>query len=569
MERILVIDDEASIRKALQIGLASEDFEIDLASDGASGIQMGQHKSYDILIADLCLPDMTGLDVIKEIKSSSPAIIPIVITGKGSMQSSLEAIRLEVSDYLEKPLSLSSVKASIARGLERRSNKHPEDRPSPSTVVAADGLTGLPERSQFMGRLQQAIAERSQEKDRSLALLLLDVDSFKGVNDRYGHHVGDRVLIELADRLKTDGTQAGMTARLDGDTFAIMLEDPPSDDQVVAAARKWQRTAEQPMIVDGVTVNVKVRIGLVIKRHFFNSTDDLLRDAEMALEHGKERGGGRVQVFDAHMLEQAVAALQFENQLRLGIQKAEFTLHYQPIIQTCTQTLSGFEALIRWNHPERGLLQPSEFIPKAEEIGIINQVGQWVLHEAGRQLKEWQTRIAGLEKIVLNVNIAGCHFLQPGFTDYLKHILAENDLEPANLKLELTESVLMEDSVRAIEIIKAIKTIGVQLAVDDFGTGYSAFSYLQQLPLDELKIGECFVHKLGTSTECYEIVKTIVKLSKKLRLKMVAEGVENESQLDKIRKLDIDLVQGFFFSRPVENAAVPEVVRRFRQPRLI
>ncbi len=564
MERILVVDDEASIRKALQIGLASENFEIDLARDGLSGIQMGQQKAYDILIADLCLPDMTGLDVIKKIKTTSPAVIPIVITGKGSMASSLEAIRLEVSDYLEKPLSLASVKESIARGLERRSIKRYQTEEQAREKLVMDSLTGLPDRSQFMERLAMAMAESSRDEERSLAVLLIDIDRFKSINDTHGHMVGDRVLIELAQRLKRCITSADCAARLNGDTFAVLIADAQSKAQVLASAQHCQHTAEQPMIIEGVRVGPGISIGIVVKRNFFNSCDDVLRDAEMALAHCKEQGGGQVQVFDKAMLEQAVAALQFENELRLGIQNQEFILHYQPIIRMNDRRLDGFEALIRWQHPQRGLLDPPKFIPKAEEIGLINQIGNWVLREVGRQLKSWQARVPGFDKLTVNVNIAVSQFLQPGFTDLLKEILMENDLAPTNLKLELTESVLMEDSERSIEILESIKAIGVKLAIDDFGTGYSALSYLQQFPLDDLKIGESFVHKLSVNAECYEIVKTIVDLSKKLGLNVVAEGVENEHQLDKVKRLGIDRVQGFYFAWPVDKDAVIDAVKPFQ-----
>ncbi len=564
MERILVVDDEASIRKALQIGLASENYEIDLAKDGNSGIQMGQQKAYDILIADLCLPDMTGLDVIKNIKATSPTVIPIVITGKGSMQSSLEAIRLEVSDYLEKPLSLASVKASIARGLERRSRKRRQTEEQARQKLVLDSLTGLPDRSQFMERLALAMTASSRDEDRSLAVLLIDIDRFKSINDTHGHMVGDGVLIELARRIKSCLTANDSAARLNGDTFAVLIADVQNDAQLLASAQHYQHTAEQPMVIEGAKVSPGISIGIVIKRNFFNSSDDVLRDAEMALACCKEQGGGQVQVFDKAMLEQAVAALQFENELRLGIQNQEFVLYYQPIIRLEDRQLDGFEALIRWQHPERGLLDPPEFIAKAEELGLINQIGNWVLREVGRQLNTWQASIPGFDKVTVNVNIAVCQFLQPGFTDLLKEILDDNNLAPSHLRLELTESVLMEDSERSIEILESIKAIGIKLAIDDFGTGYSALSYLQQFPLDDLKIGESFVHKLSVNAECYEIVKTIVDLSKKLGLNVVAEGVETEHQLDKVKRLGIDMVQGFYFACPVEKEAVIDVIKPFQ-----
>jgi diguanylate cyclase (GGDEF)-like protein len=505
---------------------------------------------------------MTGLEVIQTIKASNPGIVPIVITGKGSMQSSLEAIRLEVSDYLEKPLNLSSIKESIARGLQRRTLKYNLVQAEARQQGFLDPLTGLPDRSQFMQRLARALDARCQEKERLLAVLLVNVDRFKNVNESYGHLVGDKVLIELARRFEALSPTASSVARLDGDTFAILIEKAGSNDVVMAAAQVCQDAAQQQITVGGTTVTLDVSVGIVIKRNRAHSTDDVLRDAEMALNDSKKQGGGKIQVFDQRMLERALASLQFENQLRMGIKNDEFVLHFQPIIQVQNRQLCGYEALIRWNHPERGLLYPRDFIPLAEDIGIINQIGHWVLHEACHQLKVWQSRFADHKNIALNVNIAGCHFLQPGFLKFLQHLIADNDLDPNNLVLELTESVLMEDSLRAIEIVKGIRASGIRLAVDDFGTGYSAFSYLQQLPLDQLKIGASFVNKLAVNAGSCEIVKTIVDLSKRLGLSVVAEGVENEAQFKKIKSLGVDMVQGFLFSRPVSKDVVMELAHQ-------
>jgi len=315
MERILVIDDEASIRKALQIGLASEDFEVDLAGDGISGIQLGQKRSYDILIADLCLPDINGLEVIKKIRQSTPDIIPIVITGKGNMDSSLEAIRLEVSDFLEKPLSLSSVKDSIARGIERRALKRQAVEEKVHQKLLSDSLTGLAARSLFMDRLQKAISRIKRDNNRSFAAFLIDIDQFKVVNDAYGLNIGDRVLSELSKRFKTCIRPTDTIARMDGDEFAVLIEDSEGYEKVIEIAEHCRNAAEQAFVMDGNRVNISVSIGIVMKTVFCESPDEVLRDAEMALAHCKEQGRGLVKVFDKKMLEQALESLQLENDL--------------------------------------------------------------------------------------------------------------------------------------------------------------------------------------------------------------------------------------------------------------
>ena len=562
MERILVIDDEASIRKALQIGLASENFVVDLAGDGISGIQLGQKRSYDILIADLCLPDINGLEVIKEIKHSTPDIIPIVITGKGDMNSSLEAIRLEVSDFLEKPLSLSSVKDSIARGIERRALKRLAVEKKVHQKLLSDSLTGLPDRSLFMDQLQKAITGITRNKNYSFAVFLIDIDQFKAVNDAYGLVIGDRVLSELSHRFNTCIRPTDTIARMNGDVFAVLIEDCEGYEKVVEIAECCRQAAEQSIVIDGSRVPISVSIGIVMKTAFYESPDEVLRDAEMALSLCKEQGRGLVKVFDMKMLDQAVESLQLENDMRLGISNQEFILDYQPIIRMDDQRIAGFDALIRWNHPEHGILYPAKFIPIAEETGLINQIGNWVLSEGCRQIKEWQRTLPGFEEITLNVNISGSQFWQPDFADLVKSIIHEHRLAPGSLKFGLTESVLMQDAKKSNKILKALKKIGIKLGIDDFGTGYSSFSSLQLFPLDDLKISRSFIQKLAVDKECYEIVKTMVDLAKRLGLKVVAAGVETERHLNKVKCLNFDMVQGFPFAKPADKDSVVKLLNR-------
>ncbi|WP_372680217.1 putative bifunctional diguanylate cyclase/phosphodiesterase [Desulfosarcina sp.] len=563
MERILVIDDEASIRKALQIGLTSKHFEVDLASDGLNGIQLGHHRAYDILIADLSLPDIDGLEVIKRLKHSTPEIIPIIITGKGSIQTSLEAIRLEVSDYLEKPLSLASVKEAISRGLEKRDQRRKTIEHKVHQKLLSDSLTGLPDRSLFMDRLNRAIAAIDRYEDRSFALLLIDIDQFKGVNDAYGHRVGDRVLSELSNRFKACIRLTDTVARMDGDEFAVLVEEFDSTEKVVEVAERCQKMAQKVFSIDGIKINLRTSIGIVVKTTFYESPDDVLRDAEMALTYCKEQGGGIIKVFEKMFLEQAIESLQLENGLRLGIQNQEFTMQYQPIIRINDMRMVGLEALIRWHQPEHGIIYPDEFIPKAEEIGLINQIGNWVLSESCRQIKEWQLIEPGFDKMCLNINISGQQFLHPGFINSVKDVIHEHSLDPGNLKLELTESVLMKASKSSTETLMAMQNIGIKLVIDDFGTGYSSFSYLQQFPLVELKIGKSFIQKMVDDRESFEIVRSIVGLANRLGLHTVAEGVETKEQFNKVKHLGFDMVQGFFIAKPVNAKSVIKYVKKF------
>ena len=557
MERILVIDDEASICKALKIGLASENFEIDMARDGQSGIRLGQEHAYDILIADLSLPDINGFEVIKKIKYSSPEIIPIIITGNGSMKSTLEALRLEVSDYLEKPLSLAAVKTAIARGLKKREVMRKAIETKVHQNLLSDSLTGLPDRSLFMNRLNDTIAGVDRDEERPFAFFLIDIDNFKGINDTYGHAAGDRVLAEFSNRLQSCVRETDTVARMNGDEFAVLLEKPDSDKTVFAVAERCQRATEKDMHIDGIKIKLRVKIGIVLKTLFYQSPDDVLRDAGLALSNCKVRGGAPIKVFDKNMLEKAVESLQFENDLRRAIKSREFILHYQPILRLDDKRIIGMEVLIRWDHPEHGIIYPCDFMQKAEEIGLINQIGHWVINESCRQIKEWQATLPGFEEVILNINISGQQFLQPEFADIIAGVIHYHSLDPATLKFELTETVLIKNTVTSIKTLLALKDIGIKLALDDFGTGYSSFAYLQQFPLDDLKIDMSFIQKLDADSETYEIVKSIVGLAKKLGLKVVAEGVETEAQLNQVERLGFDMVQGFWIAKP---AAAPKVI---------
>ena len=562
MERILVIDDEDSICKALKIGLASENFEIDLANDGLSGIQLGYEHNYDILIADLSLPDINGLEVIKKIKHTSPEIIPIIITGNGSLKSSLEAIRLDVSDYLEKPLSLATVKGAIDRGLRRREATRQAIEDEAQHNLLSDSLTGLPDRSRFMERLNRAIAGIDRAENRSFAVFLINVNNFKGINDTYGHRSGDLVLAELSKRFQSCIRRIDTLARLNGDEFAVLIENVESDEKVIAVAERCLQAAKKDIYIDGSKIKLSVKIGVVSKTIFYQSADDVLRDAELVLAHCREQGGALVQVFDKHMLEQALESIQLENNLRMAIQNQEFVLHYQPIVRLADRRIIGLEALIRWQHPEYGIIFPGEFIPKAEEIGLIDQIGHWVLSEGCRQIKAWKDTAPDFHDISLSINISGQQFLQPEFADTVARIIHGHALDPGTLKFELTESVLVKNSVSSIRTLSALKNFGIQLALDDFGTGYSSFAYLQQFPLDDLKIDMYFIQKLVGDPETYEIVKSIVGLAKKLGLKAVAEGVETEAQFNQVQMLDFDMVQGYWLAEPADAAAVIQNIEK-------
>ena len=563
MERILVIDDEASIRKALQIGLDSANYQVDLASDGESGILLGKNQAYDVVIADLSLPDITGLEVIKKIKNATPDIIPIIITGNGSMQSSLEAIRLEVSDYLEKPLNLENVKDAISRGVKKREEMRLNFENKVKHKISLDSLTGLPDRSVFLEGLKKAIAGFDSFSGSSFAIILINIDNFKGVNTTYGHQAGDMVLSELSERFQSCVRTSDTVARIGGDEFAVLIEESESEEIVTAIAERCHEMAAKSIFIDGKNIKLSASIGIVAKTQFYQLPDDILRDAELALSQCKEQGGGQIKSFDKNMLEQEIESIKFENDLRLGIKNREFILHYQPIVRLDDMRMVGLEALIRWDHPDHGIMYPDAFIPKAEEIGLINQIGDWVIREVCRQVQEWRRTLSGFDDISVNINISGLQFLQLKFVDIVEEIINSSALKPGDLKFEITESVLMKNSELSLRTLKALRDIGLKLVVDDFGNGYSSLSYLNQFPIDDIKIGTTFVQKLGVNTETYEIVKSIADLAKKLGLNVVGEGIETEEHLNQVKKLDFDMVQGFFIAKPADAFNLMKSLKRY------
>ncbi|MBT8372890.1 MAG: bifunctional diguanylate cyclase/phosphodiesterase, partial [Deltaproteobacteria bacterium] len=469
---------------------------------------------------------------------------------------------LEVSDFLEKPLSLACVKDSIARGIKRRMLKREAIEKKSDHKLLSDSLTGLPDRSLFMNRLQKAITGITPDNDSSFAILLIDVDQFKVVNDAYGHTVGDKVLSELAHRFKTCIRPTDTIARMNGDVFAVLIEEPERDNKVIEMAESCQRAAGRAFLMDGNRLPISISIGIVMKTVFYESPDEVLRDAEMAVAHCKKQGRGLVKVFNTEMLEQAVESLQLENDLRLGIPNQEFILHYQPIMGIADPQPAGLEALIRWNHPEHGLIHPDKFVARAEETGLMTEIGNWVLSEGGRQIREWQETIPGFEELTLNVSIYANQFWQPGFADVVQDIIDAHRLNPGSLKLGLTEGMLMKDAKRSKKILQAIKKIGIKLVLDNFGSGYSSFSSLQLFPFDDLKICRSFIQKLAVDSESCEIVKTMVNLAKKLGLNVIAAGVENEGDLTHVKSLNFNMVQGFPFAKPVDKYAVIKLLNQ-------
>ncbi len=410
-----------------------------------------------------------------------------------------------------------------------------------------DSLTGLANRTLFMDRLEHVI-RRARRQGFLFAVLFLDLDRFKLVNDSLGHLSGDQLLVSAAERIACALRTEDTVARIGGDEFAVLLDGVRDVEEARQAAARLQASLVRPFEAGGRGVFVTASIGIALGNGD-GRPDDLLRDADTAMYHAKAAGKAQSAVFEPEMRERAVATLQLETALRLGIERREFEVHYQPILSLDDRRITGFEALARWRHPERGLLFPADFLELAEETGLILPIGDFVLEEACRRLRTWQDEYPATPPLSMSVNLSARQFRHPGLFGRVRDLLAETGLAPGSLTLEMTEGILIDSTETALEVLSKLRSLGVKISLDDFGTGYSSLSYLHWLPLDRLKIDRSFVSGMSGNARDQEILRTITTLAKNLGMDVVAEGVETEDQVAQLRQLPCGFGQGFFFSK--------------------
>jgi diguanylate cyclase (GGDEF)-like protein/PAS domain S-box-containing protein len=414
-----------------------------------------------------------------------------------------------------------------------------------------DPLTGLPNRTLFMDRLRQTLRRARRNPKKSCAVLFLDMDRFKEVNDSLGHATGDQLLVAFARRLEKSVRPGDTVARLGGDEFTVLLEDVRGLDDAVRVAERTQKDFAAPFALDGQEVFVTVSIGIA-PGGSYEHPEELLRDADTAMYRAKERGRACFEVFDQGMHSRAVERLKLESELRRALERQEFRLHYQPIVSASDEGLLGFEALVRWQHPRRGLLPPSEFLGLAEETGLILPLDLWVMSEACHQIRRWHEEYPDHAGLTISVNLSGRHFAQRELVEEIREILTQSLLSPESLAVEITETVLLEGTQAVLDTLSGLKKLGVKLYLDDFGTGYSSLHYLHRLPFDRLKIDRSFVQQLGTESNQEQVVRTILALARQLSMGVVAEGVETRDQLHRLRSFECEQVQGFLISKPLE-----------------
>ncbi|MBA3533786.1 MAG: EAL domain-containing protein, partial [Ardenticatenales bacterium] len=426
-----------------------------------------------------------------------------------------------------------------------------------------DTLTGLPNRTLFHDRVERALA-RAVRQGHYIAILFLDLDRFKVVNDSLGHGLGDELLIQVAQRLQDCVDEESTVARLGGDEFTILLEKVTDVTHATHVAERIATALRAPVTLEHRTLFITTSIGIVLNGSEHSRPDDLLRDADVAMYRAKARGKAQYEVYDASMNTQALERLELETDLRQAVERGEFEIYYQPLVlhgspsEGTPGRIIGTEALIRWQHPRHGLVSPGKFIPLAEEMGLILPMGQWILKEACQQLRKWQRAFPGDPPLLVSVNLSARQFQQATLVAQIAQVLQESSLLPKCLKLEITESVLMEDAAATLETLRRLKELGVQLSVDDFGTGYSSLSYLKRFPIDMLKIDRSFVQGLEDKSGDRAIVLAIISLAHTLNLEVIAEGVETRQQATILHEMGCKIGQGYYFARPMPAAELTE-----------
>lgn len=593
---ILIIDDTADNLRILSSILARVGYKVRKALNWQMAFTACQTQLPDLILLDIMMPEVDGYEICQRFKANrATADIPIIfITALDDILDKVRAFNIGGNDYITKPFEFAEVIVRVQNQLQLRSaqleilhlNNRLEERVKQRTLelentfkklkieissrqelqskllesALRDALTTLPNRVFFLNRLEQALNRAKLESDYHFAVLFLDCDRFKIVNDSLGHLVGDRLLIAIAERLKTSLSPFDTLARLGGDEFGILLENVSDIQMVTSIAEGILNSLSQHFNISRYQVFVNVSIGINWGNTNYEKPEYLLRDADTAMYRAKALGRGRFHVFDPKMHREAIQILELENDLRRAVKKQEFIVYYQPIISLNTGKITGFEALVRWQHPVKGLILPTEFIPVAEETGLIHDIDTWVLKTACNQLHIWQNHPAVPKPLYISVNLSAKLFLQPNFLAQIDQIIYETKVNPAFLELEITESVFMENNVDVKTTLQELKERNIKLTMDDFGTGYSSLSYLHNFPLNTLKIDKSFLTLMQNNHENMGLVPAMIGIAHSMGMKAIAEGVETCEQLSQLRDLNCNFAQGNLFSIPMEPQLMLDLI---------
>jgi diguanylate cyclase (GGDEF)-like protein len=576
--RLLVVDDIAQNRRMLTRFFGGRGFDVVEAENGSIALSLIAQQSFDAVLLDVVMPGIDGYEVLKQIRATyTPSALPVImVTAKVESEDIALALELGANDYVTKPIDFrvagARIQSQLARkNAERAVAQHLQkiekinrqlaheiaERQQSEAIVRHmalhDSLTGLPNRSQFRELLVRALA-RIEDSGESLALLFIDLDQFKLINDTLGHRIGDLLLTAVAQRLKHSITEGDVVARLGGDEFVIIQRGKERPGEAGLLAERIIRAIEHPYMIEGHQLVIGSSIGIALAPNDSTDADLLLANADLALYRAKAEARGGYRFFEAEMNALAQARRSMEADLRQALQNGEFELHYQPLYNLSTGAVTGFEALVRWNHPKRGLTPPMDFISLAEETGLIVPLGRWVLREACREAKRWPSAIK------LAVNLSPMQFREGTLVKDVVEALAAAALEPERLELEITETVLLDNNSKTIQGLHELRSMGIRISMDDFGTGYSSLSYLRMFPFDKIKIDQSFIRDLSSNNGSTAIIRAIIGLAGNIGMVTTVEGVETEEQLAYLTAEGCTEVQGYLISRPIPARDVSRVL---------
>jgi diguanylate cyclase (GGDEF)-like protein len=568
--KILIIDDDEQVRRVL-LDLSSEVYNCREASSAEAALTVLAQESFDLVISDINMGGMSGLELVPHVHSLSPDSVVLMISGQSNIETAIEAMHVGAFDYIMKPFDIRHVEAALERALKQRlllaeKRRYKDELESLLAERTAevdrlayyDTLTSLPNRTLFEDRLTQAVA-LAQRANKRVAVLFISLDQLKKVNDTLGHRAGDHLMQQVAVRLRGCVRDSDTVARFGGDQFVLMLPEIETTKDALDVIGAIQECLNPSFRLDRQELFTTASVGISFFPDDGKDTSSLVKNAGAALYRAKKAGGNEYRFYTADMHVIASKRFELETSLRHAIDNHQLLLHYQPRVAIDSLRIVGVEALVRWQHPQLGLVPPGDFIPLAEETGLILPIGEWVLREACRQNREWQNK--GFARMRVGVNISARQFQQQHLSETVIRILEEADLGPEFLELELTESSIMSNAEATIVVLNKLQTKGVAISVDDFGTGFSSLSYLKRLPIDSLKVDQSFVRDLATDPDDAALVMAIVNLAHTLRLRVVAEGVETAEQLRFLRLLRCDEIQGYLISRPLPVEGIERLLR--------